>query len=94
VDLGAQLYLVGGSSPAAGGLRPDRSIERFDPRRGEWALVARELPTGDSNPHAFAFGDRLLLFAGDDGRGHAHVLIFDPGTRELGSGPRGFRMER
>jgi len=82
VALGGRLYLAGGASAdARGELRPDRSIEVFDPRTQTWSMCVEELPLDPTHARLFAWHARLLLVSTQVAEADALELVWiDPTT--------------
>ncbi|MCG8417377.1 MAG: hypothetical protein MJE77_05470 [Proteobacteria bacterium] len=79
VALGGKLYLAGGSARFDGGkLRPDRSIEVYDPASKKWSVLVDELPILTKHMRMLAFHGKLLIYTAHTESDEIHLLLVDP----------------
>ena len=66
VAVGAHLALVGGTAREGEGLVEVRQVERYDPARDAWQMLAPELPFSPRHARAFAYRGGVLLVSTHD----------------------------
>ncbi|WP_428266204.1 hypothetical protein [Haliangium sp.] len=80
VALNGKLYLAGGSSLGDDGeLRPDPSVEVFDPERERWSVLIDELPLVTQHMRMLPYGHALLLYSAHSPEDEVHLLVVEPG---------------
>lgn len=82
VAMGGKLYLAAGSSKTTpeGELRPDHSLEVYDPETNRWEVLVESLPIEPKHLSMLPYGDRLVLTSTHNADGVVNLLIVDPPT--------------
>jgi N-acetylneuraminic acid mutarotase len=79
VPLGGKLYLVAGSSKNGDDVKPNTSVEVYDPATDRWSVLTETLPLADTAQlRAFAFRDRLLIYTAQHEAQSVEVALLDP----------------
>ena len=77
LPIGGKLYLVGGSSRnEAGKLKPDPSIEVYDPASDAWTVLLEDVGMSMRHARAFDFQGQILIFSSHQKGGQkAEILL-------------------
>jgi N-acetylneuraminic acid mutarotase len=85
--VGGKLYLAGGVSRVEEHLKPEPTIEQFDPKTNEWTVVLEEFGPQVARMALLECQDRLLFYGLDQEKsGVAHFLLIDPSPQTIGYG--------
>jgi N-acetylneuraminic acid mutarotase len=86
VPLGGKLYLVAGSAKNGDDVKPDTSVEVYDPTTDRWSVLTETLPLADTAQlRAFAFRDRLLIYTAQHDAQSVEVALLDPKAISAGA---------
>lgn len=80
VALDGKLYLGVGSTRTADGLEPDRSVEVYDPARGEWSTLVSEIPLATGHVRMLRHRDRLMFVSTHHADARLEIAFVDPRT--------------
>ena len=81
VPLNGRLYVVGGSVRGANKkMKPERSIETYDPATNKWRTVIADVGFDTKHSRAFAYRDRILIVTTHMTDPHLRVVLIDPTT--------------
>ena len=79
VSLGGRLYVAGGSVKGANGkMKPERSVEVYDPETKTWSVLVEDVGFDPKHMRAMAYHHRLALVSTHHEEAKIRVTLVDP----------------